>query len=74
MQLIPISTIVPQPPLIVTTAAGGPNGAGYYEFTGLAPGTYRFTLVVDGTRWLVPAGVVTVPDEMGGEQGLLVVP
>jgi hypothetical protein len=40
----------------------------------LAPGTYRFTLVVDGTRWLVPAGVVTVPDEMGGEQGLLVVP
>jgi hypothetical protein len=40
----------------------------------LAPGTYRFTLVVDGTRWLVPAGVVTVPDEMGGEQGLLIVP
>jgi hypothetical protein len=40
----------------------------------LAPGTYRFTLVVDGTRWLVPAGVVAVPDGMGGEQGLLVVP
>jgi hypothetical protein len=40
----------------------------------LAPGTYRFTLVVDGARWLVPAGIVTMPDEMGGEQGLLVVP
>jgi hypothetical protein len=40
----------------------------------LVPGMYRFTLVVDGTRWMVPAGVVTVPDEMGGEQGLLLVP
>ena len=40
----------------------------------LAPGTYRFTLVLDGTRWMVPAGIATVPDEMGGEQGLLIVP
>jgi hypothetical protein len=40
----------------------------------LAPGTYRFSLLVDGTRWLVPADIVTVPDGMGGEQGLLVVP
>jgi hypothetical protein len=40
----------------------------------LAPGTYRFTLVVDGTRWMVPAGIATVPDDMGGEQGLLIVP
>ena len=47
---------------------------GWQARLALAPGTYRFTLVVDGTRWLVPAGVVTVPDEMGGEQGLLVVP
>ena len=40
----------------------------------LTPGTYRFTLVLDGTRWLVPAGIVTVSDGMGGEQGVLVVP
>ncbi|HXV90525.1 MAG TPA: glycogen-binding domain-containing protein [Gemmatimonadales bacterium] len=52
-----------------------PTGPGTWQVRlTLAPGTYRFTLVVDGTRWLVPAGVVTVPDEMGGEQGLLVVP
>jgi hypothetical protein len=40
----------------------------------LPPGTYRFTLLVDGARWLVPAGVAVVPDDMGGEQGVLVVP
>lgn len=40
----------------------------------LTPGTYRFTLVVDGARWIVPAGVAAIPDGMGGEQGLLIVP
>lgn len=52
-----------------------PTGSdGWQIRLALAPGTYRFTLVVDGTRWLVPPGVVTVSDEMGGEQGLLTVP
>jgi hypothetical protein len=40
----------------------------------LAPGTYRFSLVLDRTRWLVPADVTTVPDDFGGTAGLLVVP
>jgi hypothetical protein len=40
----------------------------------LAPGTYRFSLVVDGSRWLVPPGVAAVSDDLGGTTGLLVVP
>lgn len=32
----------------------------------LAPGTYYFNLVVDGADWVVPAGVATIPDGMGG--------
>jgi len=32
----------------------------------LAPGTYYFNLVVDGQEWVVPAGVATIPDGMGG--------
>ena len=40
----------------------------------LAPGTYRFNLVVDGTRWTLPDGVASVPDGLGGRVGLLVVP
>jgi len=40
----------------------------------LAPGTYRFNLVIDGTQWLVPPGIATLPDELGGSVGLLVVP
>ncbi len=38
------------------------------------PGVYRFNLVVDGSRWMVPPGVVTVDDGLGGVAGLLVVP
>jgi len=40
----------------------------------LAPGTYRFNLLVDGARWTLPAGVASVPDELGGRVALLVVP
>lgn len=40
----------------------------------LAPGTYRFNLVVDGTRWTLPDGVASLPDGLGGRVGLLVVP
>jgi hypothetical protein len=32
----------------------------------LAPGVYYFNLVVDGAEWVVPAGVATIPDGMGG--------
>ncbi len=40
----------------------------------LAPGTYRFNLVVDGSDWVVPAGVATLSDGLGGLVALLVVP
>jgi len=39
----------------------------------LAAGSHRFALVVDGDRWLVPAGVTRLPDDFGGEVGLLIV-
>jgi hypothetical protein len=32
----------------------------------LAPGTYYFNLVVDGSEWVVPAGVAVISDGMGG--------
>jgi hypothetical protein len=39
----------------------------------LGPGLYRFSLVIDGERWMVPHGVATLPDDFGGEVGLLVI-
>jgi hypothetical protein len=39
----------------------------------LARGAYRFSLVVDGERWIVPAGVPRLPDDFGGEVGILVI-
>ena len=39
----------------------------------LAAGTHRFALVVDGGRWMVPPGVTRLPDDFGGEYGLLIV-
>jgi len=32
----------------------------------LRPGTYYFNLVVDGREWVVPSGVATISDGMGG--------
>ncbi|HXF96786.1 MAG TPA: glycogen-binding domain-containing protein, partial [Gemmatimonadales bacterium] len=40
----------------------------------LAPGVYRFNLVVDGERWIVPEDVAAVDDGFGGKTGMLVVP
>jgi AMP-activated protein kinase-like protein len=40
----------------------------------LPPGTYRFNLLVDGSDWVVPAGVATLADGLGGLVALLVVP
>ena len=39
----------------------------------LSQGAHRFSLVVDGHRWMVPRGIATLPDDMGGTVGLLVV-
>lgn len=39
----------------------------------LAPGTYHFVLLVDETEWVVPGGVATVPDGMGGRTALMLV-
>ena len=39
----------------------------------IPPGSHEFNLVVDGTQWVVPAGVAIIKDEMGGLTGLLVV-
>jgi hypothetical protein len=35
---------------------------------------YHFNLQVDGSHWVVPNGVATVPDGMGGMVAVLVVP
>ena len=39
----------------------------------LAPGTYHFNLLVDGTEWVVPGGVAVVSDGMGGMVAVLTV-
>jgi hypothetical protein len=39
----------------------------------LAPGTYHFNLLVDGTEWVVPGGVAVVSDGMGGLVAVLTV-
>jgi protocatechuate 3,4-dioxygenase beta subunit len=66
VQIIPISTIVPQATLTTTTSTGGPNGAGYYEFTNLAPGTYR---IVELDQ---PAGFLDGKDAAGTISGVTV--
>lgn len=40
----------------------------------LRPGVYRFNLIVDGDRWIVPEGVPAVDDGFGGKTGILIVP
>ena len=40
----------------------------------LGPGAYRFSLVVDGDEWIVPEGVPALPDDFGGEAGMLLIP
>ena len=39
----------------------------------LRPGLYHFNLLVDGTEWVVPRGVATVSDGLGGITGVLTV-
>ncbi len=39
----------------------------------LRPGVYHFNLLVDGSEWVVPSGVATVADGLGGMVGVLAV-
>src|SRR5712692_7391581 len=39
----------------------------------LARGVYHFNLLVDGRDWVVPNGVATIPDGLGGMVGVLLV-
>ena len=39
----------------------------------LGKGAHRFSLLLNGERWLVPSGVPSIPDSFGGTVGLLVV-
>jgi len=41
---------------------------------GLRRGVYHFNLLVDGSDWVVPNGVATVPDGLGGMVAVLIVP
>jgi len=57
-----------------TPAPLQPMGAGRWRAVlPLGQGAYRFSLVVDGERWIVPAGVPSLPDSFGGTVGLLIV-
>jgi hypothetical protein len=49
------------------------DGARWRADLALSQGVHRFSLVVDGRRWMVPQGVATLPDDMGGRVGILVV-
>jgi hypothetical protein len=52
-----------------------PVGGEVWEGTlRLARGLHHFNVLVDGTDWVVPNGVATVPDGFGGMVALLLVP
>lgn len=52
-----------------------PVGPGVWEAVlALRPGLYHFNLLVDGAEWVVPNGVATVSDGLGGMVAVLVVP
>lgn len=51
-----------------------PVGGDLWEGTfALARGLYHFNLLVDGRNWVVPSGVTTVPDGLGGSVAVLLV-
>jgi hypothetical protein len=57
-----------------TPAPLGSAGADRWSGAFAIPeGVYHFVLVVDGTEWVVPGGVASVADGMGGMTALLVV-
>lgn len=52
-----------------------PDGSGgWTAVLPLGPGLYRYILLVDGDRRLVPPGAPSSRDDFGGEVGLLIVP
>ena len=40
----------------------------------VVPGVHRFSILVDGTRWIVPSGAPQASDGFGGQAALLVIP
>ncbi|MGA2382839.1 MAG: hypothetical protein ABSG61_05335 [Gemmatimonadales bacterium] len=49
------------------------DGERWQANVALGKGAHRFSLLVDGDRWVVPSGVPSIPDSFGGSVGLLVV-
>lgn len=49
------------------------DGERWLANVSLGKGAHRFSLLVDGARWVVPEGVPSIPDSFGGAVGLLVV-
>jgi hypothetical protein len=39
----------------------------------LRPGKYQMNVRIDGGKWIVPKGLLSMSDEFGGAVGLLVV-
>ena len=39
----------------------------------LRPGTYHFTLIIDGSPWTIPDGVPSLPDGLGGRVAVLTI-
>lgn len=51
-----------------------PSGGGWWVATlPIRPGKYQMNLRIDGGKWLVPPGLLSMVDEFGGAVGLLVV-
>jgi hypothetical protein len=55
------------------TMTRGPNGAWILE-RAIASGVHHIVIRVDGSAWRPPPNLAHVPDEFGGEVGLLTVP
>lgn len=53
-------------------AARAPNGVWYADLA-IPPGEYRYAFRLNGRRWAVPEGAVSVDDGYGGTSALLVV-
>ena len=53
-----------------STPVGGDLWEGAFA---LPRGLYHFNLLVDGREWVVPKGVATVPDGLGGAVAVLLV-
>lgn len=50
------------------------SGTGWWAATlPIQPGKYQMNLRIDGGKWLVPPGLLSMADEFGGAVGLLVV-